>query len=287
MTLARRLLLNAALALQFLGLASPADAAAAADAGVVLVVDRVGDVTLWPGTETSRPIATLAALPVDARVRLAPGARLTVLYVSTGEQFAIAGPGEAAIGAAGVTGSAGASAERRVANAAPPTRLRSDAIAMGGVVMRGAGLRARYPAGLLTAPPTRFVWDSLAVDARYRVELRDSAGTVLHAQAVQGLSLPFPEALGLHADERYTWSVAPDLAATPARIASAHFELAPETLRAEARQAAPAAGAAFADRLVYGLWLEQVGALGEARQVWQALAEERPDDPALAARAKR
>jgi hypothetical protein len=49
----------------------------------------------------------------------------------------------------------------------------------------------------------------------------------------------------------------------------------------------PDAGAAFSDRVVYGLWLEQAGALGEARQVWQALAEQRPDDDALVARARR
>jgi hypothetical protein len=125
------------------------------------------------------------------------------------------------------------------------------------------------------------------VNARYRVELRDAAGAVLFTQSAQGLSLPFPDGIELHAEERYTWTVALDGGAVPAPGASASFNLAPESLRDEARRLTPEASAAFADRLVYGLWLEQVGALGEARQLWRQLAELRPDDDALAARARR
>jgi hypothetical protein len=278
------MLLNAAIGLVLLSAALLT--ARAAEVGVVLVVDRVGAVAM-AGTAAPRAIATLAALPLGTRIRLEPGARITLLFVSTGDEYTVAGPGEALIDAAGVSTSDGATAQRRAAGTTRPIQLRSDAIAMGGVVMRSAGLRARHPAGLLTAPPTRIAWESLAVNARYRVELRDAAGTLLFSQSAQGTSLPFPDSVALQADERYTWSVALEGAAAPAPSAGASFSLAPEAVRAESRQFAPPGTAAFSDRVVYGLWLEQIGATGEARQLWQRLLEERPDDDALSARARR
>jgi hypothetical protein len=258
----------------------------AQDLGVVLVVDHVGQVTLaTPGAP--RSIATLAVLPAGARVQLERASTLTLLHVASGDEYTLSGPGAAQIETSGVTASDGATSQRRAASSTKPMKLRSDALAMGGVVMRSGGLRARYPAGVLMAPPVCIAWESLASNARFKVELRDSAGTTLFTQPAQGLSLAFPAGVPLKADEKYTWTVMLDNAAAPASAASATFSLAPQDLRDEAQRLTPDASAAFSDRLVYGLWLEQVGALGEARQVWQALAEQRPDDDALVARARR
>jgi hypothetical protein len=275
------------LALEVVLVVAPMFAAHAEDAAVVLVVDRVGEVAV-AGTDAPRPVTTLAVLPVGTRMRLEPASRITLLYVASGDEYIVAGAGEARVDAIGVSTTNGASAQRRPASSnAKPVQLRSDAIAMGGVVMRSGGLRTRHPAGVLTAPPGRMTWESPAVNSRYRVELYNAGGTVLFSQTAQGLSLPFPDSVALHADERYTWSVSLDGGAAPAPVASASFTLASGELRDKARHLSPDAGAAFSDRLVYGLWLEQVGALGEARQLWQQLAEERPYDEALLARARR
>ncbi len=48
----------------------------------------------------------------------------------------------------------------------------------------------------------------------------------------------------------------------------------------------PALGASISERTVYGLWLEHVGAMIEARVVWRELAAERPEEAALVARAR-
>jgi hypothetical protein len=262
----------------------------AQDAGVVLVVDHVGQVSL-AGPGAPRSIATLAMLPAGARVQLERASTLTLLHVASGDEYTLSGPGNVQVDASGVTASDGATSQRRAASSSKPMKLRGDALAMGGVVMRSGGLRARYPAGVLMAAPTRIAWETLSSNARFKVELRDSAGTVLFTQAAQGSSMAFPAGVPLKSDERYTWTVmlenASMPAAAPASASSANFNLAPQDLRDEAQRLTPDTGAAFSDRLVYGLWLEQAGALGEARQVWQALAEQRPDDDALVARARR
>jgi len=260
--------------------------AAAQSPGVALVVDRVGAVSLGEAGAT-RPVATLAVLPAGTRLQLEPASSLTLLYVASGDEYTVSGPGGAQVDAAGVSTTQGAVARRRAPGAAKPVQLRGDALAMGVVVMRSGGLRARRPAGALTAPPERFAWEAFARNDRYIVELRDAAGAVVYEGRAQGLALPFPASITLKPQERYTWSVTVVGDSALALTSGASFTLAADDVRDEAKRVRPAESAAFSDRLVYALWLEQVGAVGEARQMWQALAEQRPDDDALTARARR
>ena len=99
--------------------------------------------------------------------------------------------------------------------------------------------------------------------------------------------MPFPASLALKPQERYTWTVTVVGDSALALTSGASFTVAADDVRDEAKRVRPTDGAAFSDRLVYALWLEQVGAVGEARQMWQALADQRPDDDALTARARR
>ncbi|MDM0113904.1 hypothetical protein QTI66_17235 [Variovorax sp. J22R133] len=260
----------------------PARAQAAA-----LVVDRIGEVSS-AAPNLPQPVATLATLPVGSRIQLARGASLTVLYMPSGDEYTVTGPGDALVDSGGVSVSGGASVKRRALTAAPAPQLRSDSIAMGGFVARSGGLRARAPDGVLTAPPARLAWESLMTRAKYRVEIRDATGTLLFEQLTTGLTLAFPPDLQLRPDESYTWTVARQAVegATPP-AARAIFSLASPAVRDDARRRAPDASSSFADRLVYALWLEEIGALGEARDLWQALYEQRPDEQALLVRARR
>jgi hypothetical protein len=257
--------------------------------GAAMVVDRTGQVLQATASGGAQPVATLAALPMGSRLQLDADARLTLLYTASGDEYTVAGPGAAQMDAAGVSVTGGATVQRRPAGAAKPLQLRADALTMGGVVVRSGGLRTRSPAGLLTAAPSRLAWSSLASQATYRIELRDAAGALVFERSAQGLAMTFPPDVRLKPDEHYTWTVARDADSEAARAAaaSASFQLAPEDVREQARQRTPGPDAAFADRVVYALWLEQIGAQGEARERWQALSEQRPGDEALLARALR
>ena len=251
----------------------------------VLVVDRVGEVS--SSLPASQPVATLGTLAVGSRVQLARGASLTLLYLGSGDEYTVTGPGDALVDAGGVAASGEAVATRRAPSPGRTLQLRSDSVVMAGLVARSGGLRIRAPEGVLTVPPARLVWESLASRARYRVEIRDEAGAVLYEQSGNGLSMAFPD-LPLRTEQFYTWSVAPETAeGATRRTASATFSFAPPGLREDARRRAPVAGATFADQLLYALWLDDIGAQGEARQLWQALAQQRPGEQALLMRARR
>jgi hypothetical protein len=61
---------------------------------------------------------------------------------------------------------------------------------------------------------------------------------------------------------------------------------APGIDAAEIERRRPAAGASFAARASFALWLEDVGQAKQARRSWIELAAERPDDKELALRAR-
>lgn len=255
-----------------------------------MVVDRTGAVSVGEPASL-RPVVTLAVLAAGTKLQLETASSLTLLYVGSGDEYTVTGPGAAQLEPGGVSASQGAVAKRRSSGGAKPARLRVETLAMGGVVMRGARavgmLRARVPAGALTKPPEQFVWESPAPDASYAIELRDEAGTIAFEGRAQGSTLAFPASLSLRPREHYTWTVTAIGDRAAAVTARQDFALAGDDVASEARRVRPADDAPFSDRLVFALWLEQAGATGEARQAWQALAEQRPDDDALAARARR
>ena len=256
----------------------------AAAQNVALVVDRTGSVsTLRQGAPTAVPL--LAALPAGTRLQLQGDASMTLLYLQTGDQYTLVGPGECEL-RAGAPAFDAARMQRHAAATATPVRLRVDNVALGGVVMRSGGPRLLYPAGQLTTRPSLLAWSSLLSEARYKVELRDADGMLLMQEQTRGLSLVFPADIALEPGKKYIWTLAlaEDEQAVPVR---ATFDVGSDELQAQALLARPPDGATFSARMVYALWLEQANATGEARQLWEALARERPDEAALSARARR
>ena len=252
---------------------------------VALVVDRSGtvDVVVDAGAPASAQV--LAALPAGTRVRMQGTSTITLLYLQTGDEYVLTGPGEAELRTGAPVFDA-ARMRRKAGTLGRPVRLPAENVTLAGVVMRSGGPRPLHPAGQVIAKPMQLAWSSLLNDARFRVELRDASGNVLMQERTTGLSLMLPTDLALAAGQRYTWSVALADSDAPS-AATATFEIADAELRSTASRMKPDASAPFSDRLVYGLWLEQAGATGEARQLWEQLARERPDEPVVMARSRR
>lgn len=252
---------------------------------VALVTDRTGVVsTVQPGRTSV--VAVLAELPVGARLQLQANSSLTLLYLQSGDEYTLTGPGECELKAAGPVFDA-AKMRRRTTEIASPVKIRVDNVTLGGVVMRSATPRPLFPVGLVLEHPDQLAWNSLLSEARFLVELRVASGPLLLEQPVVGLGLPLPPDLQLEAGKQYAWSVrlADSDDGTPATLAA--FEMASDEMRTQALRRRPPPTATFGERVLYALWLEQVGAVGEARQWWATLAKERPDEAAMLARSRR
>ncbi len=261
-------------------------AALAAEA-LAMVTDVQGRVLLAPGRAA---VEILAELPADAAVELAPGARLTLVYVKGGAEYEVSGPGSARLAAAGpaVAGGAKLQAKDRLPDVYRDVKLKPARLAQASMVMRGARpgatLKLVSPVGtLVTTPSPTFRWEPVAGATAYRLQLADAAGQVVFAREVDGVSFALPADVVLRPDESYAWQVETSGPGGRRMANFSEFGVVAPTLVAQLAAARPAADAPVADRVRYAALLEAHGLVEEARGWWKALAGERIGEPSLKA----
>lgn len=264
-----------------LGLSLAVSAAAVAEP-VAFVCDLKGEVALNDG---GRP-PFLAELIPGTRLKLAAGAQVAVMFVVSGEEFALKGPGEFVVGKTAITAASGAAPSKRKLAAHADTAILVQASKAGTASLRmrsasaprAAGAGPLYPTGQIAniQPVLRWGGDP---GATVEVVVTAASGKQVHSGTAKGNSLKLPAKLV--PGQSYSWSVAPQGGAP----ADARFEV----LSADAVQAADKARAAaktFNDRVQLALLLQGLGAPQESREVWGQLAVERPDIPELAGLAR-
>lgn len=250
---------------------------------VAFVSDVKGDVSL---DGKGRPAFLTELLP-GSRLILGDQASASVMYVVSGSEYGLLGPGEFVVARDAVTAAKGAAPVRRTPPLRPSTTVlvQTSKAAMASLRMRGAlaprpdAAVSPYPAGgkISTLQPT-LRWPGEASQT-YAVVVSSSSGKEVYRGSVKGTSLRIPAKLV--AGQAYSWSYATAGAAP----GDARFE----TLAADAMLAAEKArgiAKSFPDRVLLALLLEDLGASQESRQVWAQLAAERPDLPELAGLAR-
>ncbi|MCM2327316.1 MAG: hypothetical protein NDI88_05460 [Lysobacter sp.] len=257
-------------------------AALAADP-VAFVSDFRGEVAM---NGAGRP-SFLAELLPGTRLVLGRDGSASVMYVVTGEEFSLKGPGEFVVTRQGVKAEKGSAPSSRVPAVKANTAIlvQTSRAATASLRMRSApapkGERAgpAYPVGakIATLQPTlRCAGDA---GASHSVVVTTTAGGEVFRGSVKGTSIRLP--VRLAAGQGYAWTCA----AGSGEPAEARFE----TLPAEAIAAAEKARAAartFPDRVLFAMLLQEIGAAQDSREVWAQLAEERPDIPELAGLAR-
>lgn len=251
---------------------------------VALVSDVQGGVRLVRGNErtTARLLADVLS---ETRVELDGGARVVLLMLASGEQFALQGPAQAQLVGDAVSATP-PGALTRTKSAVGNVQLRRKDLAQAAIVMRKPDQTVRPPllslAGTLTLEnPPVFRWTPVEDSGPYRVTLFDDAGKVLYEATTSSTEHPLPSGVPLADDKRYTWEVATRKANGIEHTNFGDFALATPAMRAEAEKRRPRGDASFSERLAYALWLD-TNELGDAaRTVWRRLATERPGDEQL------
>jgi hypothetical protein len=250
---------------------------------VAFLSDIKGEVVMNGG---GRP-PFLAELLPGTKLALGPDARAAVMYVVSGEEFALKGPGEFVVAREGVKATKGAAPSSRV----PGLRASATAIvetsraATASLRMRSAPApradRAgpHYPvnARIATLQPTlRWAGES---ETTYSVIVTSRSGKEVFRGSTKGPSLRLPARLV--AGQSYAWTYS----AGEAALGDARFETLPSDAIAAADKAR-AGAKSFSDRVLLALVLQDLGATQDAREVWSQLAAERPDIPELAGLAR-
>ena len=259
--------------------------------GVALATDVSGKVAL--GAVAAGAVAVLSEIPENAELRIEPGARVTVLFFRSGEEYEFLGPAHVRVRADGPGVLAGNAPTKRATPYGSGTKglaIRPAGVAQATFVMRGvrsavAPLQLEAPQNvtILDVAP-EFRWQAIAPGTRYRFELLDERGASLHAVDIEATTLRIPDSLRLEQGATYRWDVTARSGDGKRYVGSSSFSVASQELRSEVERLRPAADSSVSARVTFAVWLEQVALRDEARRYWKALAAERPEEDRLRAK---
>lgn len=271
----QRALLAAVLALPLPVLASDA---------IAFITNLRGEVSL---DGSPRPLL-LAELGKGQRITLGREASASVMFIASGKEYLLKGPGEYQVRDTEMTGS----------TPMPPMVRSTDWRASSKVLVQvaqtsAASVRMRSIAKAREEPrlifPTEGSIATLQPTFRWRAGPGETGELAVHAPGqekpvhvakVNGASYRLPVRLNPGSDYAWSYAVAGN------EVGSGRFRTVSEEALKQVELKRPADKAEFSDRVLFALMLREMGATQEAREVWARLAAERADLPELAAMAK-
>lgn len=237
-----------------------------------------------------RPLL-LAELSRGQKITLGPQASASVMFIASGKEYLLKGPAEFQIKDSEVAGSTPLPPQVRGTEWRTNSKVLVQVAqtSAASVRMRSLGKPREGPRHTLLFPTEgkvatlqpMFRWR--AADDREQGELtvlEVGSAKPAHLARASGGSYRLPAML--KPDTEYAWSYA----VGGNEVGSGRFRTLPAASLREVDRRRPDARAAFSDRVLFALLLQDLGAVQEAREVWARLAEERADLPELAALAK-
>ena len=268
-------------ALLVMAAAWPAFPASAAD-GVAFITDLKGEVAV---DGTPRP-KLLSELAKGQKIRIGKDGQLFVMFIQSGKEYALGGPGDYTVGEREVAASSGMPpATRETAwRASPEVLVKVSQTASASIRMRSfapvrpeAKAKQEFPTqGAVASLQPTLRWSGAdAVEAEVVIFLAGREDKPLATAKATGGSHRFPFKLKPGAD--YVWSVS----IAGRAIGPAHFRTLAAADLQTIEKRRPTEKAEFSDRLMFALLLQELGAVQEAQQAWGRLAQEREDLPEL------
>jgi hypothetical protein len=263
-----------------------------AQSGIAFVTDVKGDAALDTGKAS-----LMAEIRKGARISCAKECAVGVMYLLSGKEFVLKGPGDFLVGDNEVTAKIG-----------PPPVVRETKWKVSSQVVASvnasssASIRMRSIGGKpaeTAAPPVErliypletkvatlqpaFRWASANAKGPFEFELKPvGAAKALYRAKATGLDLKLPGSVRLQQDMEYSWVVK----SGPNEVGTSTFRTLPTHALDVTQKRKPDDKSQFSDWLLYALTLKDVGADQDANEVWAKLARDRPDLPELAALAK-
>ena len=238
-----------------------------------------------------RPVL-MSELAKGQRINVAKEGQLAVMYVQSGKEYVLKGPGDYSVGEREITSASGM----------PPSARETPWRANNQVLVKvaqtsSASIRMRSiaPAKPEPMPPLEFPtqgsvttlqptlrWAAPAAGVPVEVSIAPAAseGRPVAKAKVTGVTWRVPQKL--QAGTEYAWSVT----AGGREIGSARFRTVDAATQQAVEKRRPTDKSEFTDRVLFALYLQEVGAIQESREAWGRLAQERADLPELASLAK-
>ncbi|MBL0122624.1 MAG: hypothetical protein IPP88_07775 [Betaproteobacteria bacterium] len=262
-----------------------------AQTGIAFITDVKGEAGLDAGKAS-----LMAEIKKGARINCVRECAVGVMYLLSGKEYVLKGPGDFLVGDDEVTAKIGAPPTVRetkwkvssqvVAQASQASsasiRMRSLGSAKAEVSMPAERLLYPRDTNVATLQPA-FRWTSANAKGPFEFELKASGSAKpLYKAKAGSMNVNLPGNIKLQPDLEYSWAVK----SGATYIGMTSFKTLPTSAIDLAQKRKPDEKAAFSDWLLYGLTLKEVGADQDASEVWGRLAKDRPDLPELAALAR-
>lgn len=252
---------------------------------LAMVTDLNGTANVQDPDGRSRTAALLDYLDAGDRLIIPADGMAVISYLDPAAEWKLRGPGAWLLSANAPQTQSGATPER---NGLDPRLTRPVALELNqrrselrtaGMVMRqiGGTIDPIGPIGPNVAGNPVFEWEAKPGITEYRLRLEKSRGSILLDLPVHGNRLELPAAARLPADQRYRWQVETENGGTSARSPWTQFTTLSEEAQQRLAELRPGPKAPFSQQVLYARSLEAEGVKDEARRLWAALAQQRPE----------
>lgn len=262
--------------------------------GIAFVTDVKGEAVMDADKAT-----LMAEVKKGARISCTKDCAVGVMYLVSGKEYVLKGPGDFLVGDNEVTAKIGPPPTMRDTNWKVSSKVVAQVAQTSSASIRmrslGGGAKAEsataplaerliYPrdTSVATLQPS-FRWASANPKGPFEFELKASAGSKsVYKTKANGTTLVLPKNVKLLPDSEYNWIVK----AGGAEVGMTTFKTLPAHSLDLTQKRKPVDNAQFSDWLLYALTLKDVGADQDAGEIWAKLAKDRPDLPELASLAK-
>ena len=264
--------------------------------GIAFITDVKGAATL-----DANKVNLMAELKKGARLGCAGTCEVGVMFLQSGKEFVLKGPGDFVVSDSEVAAKVG-----------PPPKVRetewkvsgktvnalSQATSSASIRMRSIGSGSAAPAPAAPLPVERllyptmttvvslqpaFHWASANENGPFEFELKANATPAKNVYKAKAntVNVKLPNSVKLQPDTEYTWIVKAAGGAGLV-VGTSTFKTLTTAALEVVQKRKPADKAEFSDQLLYALTLQELGAQQDASEVFAKLAKDRPDLPELA-----
>ena len=263
-----------------------------ANDAVAMVTDLKGNASITSNGEQKACEILMSTFSGD-EIRVNANSKLTLVYFKSAKEYTFPEHSIIKINTEVPENKSGSKATTRDLEIAKNARLLpvDDEYSQAAIVFRSARKKSKIKlirpvrSKVLSSQPT-FEWHPLEENLQYRFVLTDDSGRTVIETLVNGNSFKLPTENSIKDGIVYSWQVEARLSTGAVYSNSTNFSLIDKGELEKINRLRPKDNATFSERIVFAVFLQQIGVRGEARSYWKTLSTERPDNTLLKGKAK-
>lgn len=255
----------------------------AASLPVAMITDKQGNVNM-----AGQELAVFTEIDEGSLLKITKGAKLTLVYLESGQEFLLKGPISIEVGKTSPSSNNKVIKSSNILISADKVVDSTAKYSQAAIVMR-SGNKKENPLKIIQPQKTKVLkkwpelsWKKIDKGFNYRVEILSATGDSLFVSETKSNSLQIPKKIDLPENAVLTWEIEATRGMST-YYNSADFMIADQKTATSIIKAKPT-GNKFSQLAYYARTLEQKGFKAEARKYWMKLDKQRPGNAAIQAK---